>query len=293
MALPVMPVKMPAAVTGYQNGRLPDSLLVVLPGRAGGPKIRLGVSAARCWAALEATAARAGHVLKATSYNDSYRDYSAQVATFTSRYTTEYLAGRPWRMWQGVRWYQKPNTAVAAVPGTSNHGWALAVDVGEERDGDAGTESIDQNTVDWLVANAFTFGFSAELQSEPWHWRCFIGDAIPAAVLLYEKGEDMTPEQERLLRNAETYAWKETVGEANVTGIVGGDGKPVPPFTNVPHQQRVDTLAKLDQLLARPAGTPPPADLAAQIAAELAANDAFLDAIAQRTADVQAARLAE
>lgn len=107
-----------------------------------------------------------------------------------------------------------------------------------------------------------------------------------------EGGEDMTPEQERLLRNAETYAWKETVGEAQVTGIVGADGKPVTPFTNVPHKQRVDTLAKLDQLLARPSGTPP-ADLADQIAAALAANEEFLNAIAQKAADVHAARLAQ
>jgi hypothetical protein len=101
----------------------------------------------------------------------------------------------------------------------------------------------------------------------------------------------MTPEQERLLRNAETYAWKETVGEANVTGITGADGKPVPPFANVPHRQRVDTLAKLDVLLARPAAVPPPADLAAQIAAHLASDEAFLNAIAQRVADVHSERL--
>lgn len=52
-------------------------------------------------------------------------------------------------------------------------------------------------------------------------------------------------------------------------------------------------LAKIDELVARPAAVPPPADLAAQIAAELAGNEAFLDAIAQRTADVQAARLTD
>lgn len=112
-------------------------------------------------------------------------------------------------------------------------------------------------------------------------------------ILGLNEEEDMTPEQERLLKNAETYAWKETVGEANVSGIIGGDGKPVAPFTNVPHKQRVDTLTKLDQLLARPAATPPPADLAAQIAAALAVNEEFLDAIAQRTVDLHGMRLSD
>jgi len=61
--------------------------------------------------------------------------------------------------------------------------------------------------------------------------------------------DDVTPEQERLLRNAETYAWKAAVGEDPITGITGGDGKPVDPFVNVPHQQRLEILTKLDRVL--------------------------------------------
>jgi hypothetical protein len=94
-------------------------------------------------------------------------------------------------MWNGQRWYQRPNTAVAAVPGTSNHGWALAIDTGEENDTDVATDPLDNVTLAWLVANEGRFGFSHELQSEPWHIRYWSGDSIPAAVLEFEgKGQD-------------------------------------------------------------------------------------------------------
>lgn len=45
----------------------------------------------------------------------------------------------------------------------SNHGWGLAVDTGEERDGDTGTESLDTGTLEWLRLNAVRFGFSWEI----------------------------------------------------------------------------------------------------------------------------------
>jgi hypothetical protein len=191
MALPIRPVIRPALLTGLTNGRLPDSALVDTPGLAGGPLIRLVAPAARAWRALTAAASAAGHTLKATSIADSYRSYEIQDRTFRQRYTTTYLAGRPYRIWNGVRWYQREGTAPAAVPSTSNHGWGLAVDTGEERDQDTGTESMDAATLAWLVAHELDYGFSHELESEPWHIRYTTGDAIPAAVLAYEQGEDM------------------------------------------------------------------------------------------------------
>lgn len=104
-------------------------------------------------------------------------------------------------------------------------------------------------------------------------------------------GGDMDSEQNRKLTNAETYAWKAAVGENPITGILGGNGQPVDPFTNVPDNQRKQMLAKLDELLTRPASVPPPADLAAQIAAALVADTAFLDAIALRVVNLHAERL--
>ena len=157
--------------------------------------MRLVEPAARAWRALTDAALAAGHTLKATSLFDSYRPFDVQEHIFRQRYTRNLLRGRPSRVWQGKRWFQRPGTAVAAAPGTSNHGFGLAVDTGEEIDGDAGTESIDRATLEWLIANEFQFGFSHELQSEAWHIRYCSGDQIPAAVLAYEGGVDMTPEE--------------------------------------------------------------------------------------------------
>ncbi len=189
MAIP-MPstIRLPSVLGGKSNGRLPDSILVSTAGLAGGPTVRLVEVATRSWRALTAAASAAGHTLKATSAGDSYRSYELQKAVFTQRYTTTVLAGRPWKTWNGQRWYQKPNTAQAAVPGTSNHGWGITVDCGEESDGDSGVESLDAATLAWLTANAPTYGWYWELASEPWHIRYVSGDIIPPAVLAYERG---------------------------------------------------------------------------------------------------------
>ena len=197
--LPVEPIVRPSCLNGQTNGHLPDSLLWPTPGQAGGPVVRLVEPAARAWRAMCAAALKAGHTLKATSYGDSYRWYELQYTTFVARYLPDKqpdsIGSRYWpkhydlqdRVVLGRLWWQKPDTAVAAVPGTSNHGWGLAVDTGEEIDGDAGTESLDDATLAWLIANEKTFGFSHEVQSEKWHIRYWAGDAIPAAVLAYEQ----------------------------------------------------------------------------------------------------------
>jgi hypothetical protein len=188
MALPIHIVVRPALLAGLTNGALPASVLWDTSGQAGGPLVRLVAPAARAWRAMAAAALKAGHVLKATSLVDSYRPYPVQESVFRQRYTTTFLEGRPYRIWNGARWYQRAGTAPAAVPGTSNHGWGLAVDVGEERDADTGTESMDAATLAWLIANEFAYGFSHELESEPWHVRYWAGDTVPSAVLIYELG---------------------------------------------------------------------------------------------------------
>lgn len=205
MSFPVVPVRRSALLTGQTNGKLDGSILVGIPGQAGGPTIRLIPPAARAWRAMQAAALAAGHTLKATSASDSYRPYDVQERIFRQRYTTTFLSGRPSRVWNGVRWYQKPGTAAAAVPGTSNHGWAAAVDTGTEIDGDAGTEAIDKATLDWLLDHADEYGWSWELQSEPWHLRYFAGDDIPAAVLAFEKPSS-SPTQEALVVCTPSFA---------------------------------------------------------------------------------------
>lgn len=188
MAYPKRTIVKSSLLRGQKNGQLPTSILVATPGQSGGPTVRLIAPAARGWKALCAEGAKAGHVFKATSLYDSYRPYDVQERTFLARYTTQYLPGRPYKTWNGKRYYQRPNTAVAAVPGTSNHGWAAAVDTGEERDSDAAAESLDNPTLSWLLANEQRFGFFHSVDSEPWHIDWYPGDVIPQAVLDYERG---------------------------------------------------------------------------------------------------------
>jgi cell wall-associated NlpC family hydrolase len=126
---------------GYANGRVPASQLC-----------RLGVAGhmLRCDAAAayrqlsDAFAAAFGSPLCIT---DSYRSYAAQVAAFR----------------------EKP--ALAAVPGTSNHGWGVAVDLC----GGINVEDSPQSA--WMRANAGRFGFvhppwaqPGGEKPEPWHW---------------------------------------------------------------------------------------------------------------------------
>jgi LAS superfamily LD-carboxypeptidase LdcB len=185
MAFPVRTVVEPAVLAGTLNGRLPASILVSTPGQAGGPAVVLVEPAARAWRALAAAAKEAGHTLKISGPASGYRTYAEQERLFRQRFTTRPVSSTR-RYWEGQWWYLRPGMALAAVPGTSNHGRGIAVDTGEERDGDTGTESVDAETVKWLVKNEERFGFSHEVQSEPWHLRYWAGDRIPAAVTYYE-----------------------------------------------------------------------------------------------------------
>ena len=87
----------------YENGRLPHSELAPI---AGGQLTR---AAAAAWNAMNVEARKDGLELRPTGSMSSYRTYAQQ----------EYLWGL----------YQSGRGNLAAFPGTSNHGWGLAVDL--------------------------------------------------------------------------------------------------------------------------------------------------------------------
>jgi hypothetical protein len=203
MRLPVATMVLPSDLVGQRNGEL-DVRLLTECGLGG---LVMHHVAARANRALVAAAEAAGHPVRATS---TYRTLPGQVTAFdgtlpenrtayTGRYVPEYLwaayvagGGRfhvsnDVRPWNGVRWKRRAGTAMSAVPGTSNHGWGLAADYAQELDGDPQLESVSTAFVEWLVATAHIFGFSAEAQSEAWHWRYVAGDVLPVAVLEYEE----------------------------------------------------------------------------------------------------------
>jgi zinc D-Ala-D-Ala carboxypeptidase len=124
----------PAEFVPYGNGRIPEELLV--PVGQGGHKLHAPASAS--YQQMRADAAAQGIDLKLT---DSYRPYEEQVD----------LARRKGLYSQG---------GLAAQPGTSIHGWGLAIDINVN----------DPTTLSWLRANAGRYGWVEPVPREAWHW---------------------------------------------------------------------------------------------------------------------------
>ncbi|MDV6012710.1 D-alanyl-D-alanine carboxypeptidase family protein [Haloechinothrix sp. LS1_15] len=126
---------------GYPNGLIPRSALC---------SIGVGSHVLRCDAAQRFVALSAAYAEEfgdGLCVTDSYRTFDAQVDLY----------------------HRKP--ALAAVPGTSNHGWGLAVDLC------AGVESFGTPQHRWMVNNAPAFGWihpqwarQGGGREEPWHW---------------------------------------------------------------------------------------------------------------------------
>jgi len=243
MKLPVLPMKMPNNLKGLENGKLPNDMLVFA--HIPGTNWKLHPTAARACRAMVAAMGAEGIQVRATG---TYRSYSSQVSLFISRYEptsrTKYMLTRAShrRLWpeatangySSTYWVMKrlPNgkwPAMAATPGTSNHGWALAVDFAEELDSDPQVESISSRAVAWLVKNAHIYGWSAEAQSEPWHWRYVAGDTVPSAVITFEIGLQATPPPPPAAPPVDLGAIAQGIAQAKTHVLrlgSGGKGKP-------------------------------------------------------------------
>jgi LAS superfamily LD-carboxypeptidase LdcB len=187
MNLPVRSVNRPSDLDGQLNGRIaPDRLISV---DTNGSVATLVRPAAAAWVALCAAAKADGHILLPYS---SYRSYEKQKALFLARYSTAYKANTDRKVWEGKTWYRHTG-ATTAAPGTSNHGWGLAVDVRVKRNGSS--IPIDDAAVAWLVENEERFGFSHEIQSEPWHIRYWAGDTRSGITPAPDLEDEMTDEQ--------------------------------------------------------------------------------------------------
>ena len=189
MALPIKKITMPSDLEHQSNGRVNASLL--RPVGSG----RLHHLAARAFDALyvNAIAHAPGGLHLTATYGGWYRSYADQESLFRRRYSPNGEGGGC-KTWEGKRWCKKDSKlATAATPGKSNHGWGLAIDTAYDDDLSDGVGSDDAAWIKshegwpWLLANAHRFGFSWELQSEPWHIRYVAGDRVPAEVLAWEK----------------------------------------------------------------------------------------------------------
>lgn len=123
----------PGELAGYGNGRLPDSVLDSI----GIGDHRLWTPAAAAFRNLYAAAQADGVDI---GVSDSYRSYEAQVDV--ARRKGLYGSG-----------------GLAARPGTSNHGWGLALDL-----------QLSGTALAWMRVNARTYGFYEDVPRETWHW---------------------------------------------------------------------------------------------------------------------------
>jgi hypothetical protein len=123
------------AMAAYANGQLPASALTWVTGSSGA--VPLEKACATAWMSMTDACRRAlGLSMVVTSPDGGYRDLEMQQA----------LVDDP----------QGP-VPVASV-GRSSHGLGNAIDIWV-RD------------MDWMRANAETFGFTQTWSSEPWHWQ--------------------------------------------------------------------------------------------------------------------------
>jgi LAS superfamily LD-carboxypeptidase LdcB len=167
---PVVPVKLCSCLKGVKPGELPAKLLRGIEGKG-----KLHHCAADAYEAMDAAANAAGIDLSPTSQADTYRSLETQEYGFYQRYTDTpkpaLMKQKP-RIYKGKAWYLKKGMAPMAVPGTSNHNLGIAIDI----------KDASGNRLAWLLANEHLYGFSHELDSEPWHIRYVAGDATPDAV---------------------------------------------------------------------------------------------------------------
>jgi hypothetical protein len=123
----------PVELAGYGNGKIPADALHPV----GDTGHRLWAPAADALERAIADAARDGVTIGIT---DSYRSYESQVD----------VAARKGLYSQG---------GLAAVPGTSDHGWGMAADL-----------RLDDAAQAWMRANGARYGFVEDTPREPWHW---------------------------------------------------------------------------------------------------------------------------
>ena len=203
---------------GVQNGFLPDYVLTPVT-----PTCRAENHVAPDLTRLLNAAAAAGVRLTA---EECYRDYAGQVY---------------WR-----NYYCSIGACqLAAVPGTSMHGWGKAIDFGDGTD----NFSFSSPAYRWLKANAARYNINhpgwaepGSDSSEPWHWE-WVGDGGTLFGRIYHA----TASAGEVARNAD--------GRLEVFGV-GPDNAGAPPVAAVRLAQRLVGRRRPGRLVRRrqPAG---------------------------------------
>ena len=177
---PLFDVKnfLPEGITPAQNGKVPADKLKRI--HCGG---HLYIDAARSWLAMIRAAAQDNIFLSLNTPFNAYRGIEKQIKAFQNRFVSidnqDDFPDNAIRVeFEDKIWQLKPDEAYAAIPGTSSHGYGLAVDIAN-----IGNKAVKA----WLDKNAASFGFFKEYDFEPWHFTYIKSrEGIPARVLAIE-----------------------------------------------------------------------------------------------------------
>ena len=202
---PAKKLVLPTEFKNFKNGKLPDGRLK--PVKCGG---QMYAPVAVWFDKMYDAALAAGFKLRNVG---DYRSFKSQLTLFESRYSdvkpivetvknyrvkkslpptfpdddklSEYFVTR---MYEDKTWYLKYGKAPSATPGTSNHGWGLAMDLAYEVKGKL--TSMGGKCFNWLCGNAPKYGFYLQYlkgkndrtnpEFEAWHWQYCLGDKSPA-----------------------------------------------------------------------------------------------------------------
>lgn len=184
LARPTYPLKAITAISGYENGRLPDSVMHF------GPRgMKLNVVSAPKFDVLVQLGLHEGIALTTTG---DYRSFDQQVNLQDQRYDKGYIPGRKdYNFYQG-QWYSlKIGASMASVPGNSNHGKGRSRDWAIQKNGVI--VSLDVVAKNFLAVNAPKCGIFFEVDSEDWHGTDYAGDDLPDFVKYYYGSPETPP----------------------------------------------------------------------------------------------------
>ena len=206
MPVPMLPVKLPADLSGSHNGKLWPSQVapINLPGIGVGNLHKAAVDAFNCLFLVAKQ--ETGQTITATSLGDAYRSYDMQKTVFLQRFSPTLKPGSSSSSItrigpDGKTWYIRlspggqPFAPVAGFlpngEAASNHGWGLALDCQLWDETNHHGMGLNSNALFWAWlsapntapsqyrigtgSNAESFGLSWELIDEPWHLRLSTG----------------------------------------------------------------------------------------------------------------------
>jgi hypothetical protein len=183
---PVAKMVLPKEVAKVGNGKLTPKMMKKV--KCGG---QMWNSAADAFNALYDAALAAGYKLRNIG---DYRPFEGQLSMFMDRYDQKATGRKPeiTRTYQGKTWYLKKGKSPSGTPGTSNHGFGLAIDIAIDNKGKiqaiGGTKAYA-----WMCQNAPSYGFYLQgaptrpdgkpnPEYEAWHWQYCLGDGVAPAM---------------------------------------------------------------------------------------------------------------